>query len=711
MVKDLHTVPVTVLKGVSTARERLFAEAGVRCIADLLSYYPRAYQNRGNVKEVLAAADGETASFWLTVTTPLVNARLKSKTGRPLTVQHFAASDDTGSVRVSFFNRPFLKDTFKVGEKFRFYGTLERTPRGISLASPEFERAAGGDLPPFVPIYPLVAGLTQKILSACMKQALENYRDDVIETLDAEIVSQNGFPNRYDALCALHFPKDAEGLENARRRMAFEEIYTFKVRTALLGQKARAGKAIRLKYPDMRAFTARLPFTLTHAQKLAIQDLLKDMTAVASPAEEKQMEARPDAAYTRPARRLIQGDVGCGKTVVAAAAVYAAVQSGAQAALMAPTGILARQHYEELSALLAAFGVKTALLVGGMKASEKQAALTGLADGSVQLVIGTHALIEDNVVFRRLALTVTDEQHRFGVRQRSTLEHKSGDGLKPHTVVMSATPIPRTLAMILYCDLDISVIGELPKGRKPVETYAVGTEMRTRVYRFIASEVAAGHQAYIVCPLAENDDPEGVPDELASAREYAASLRDTPLSAARVAYIHGKMKPAEKDAIMTDFAAHKTDVLVSTTVIEVGVNVPNATVMFVENAERFGLSQLHQLRGRVGRGADKAYCLLLSPLMKPKNKTGDAESPFAKRMEILCQTTDGFVIAEKDLELRGPGEFFGTRQSGELTFRFADISDVALVRLADEWAKKKIRQIHQTENEKIKNRKGDCVGQ
>ena len=694
MAADLRQIPVTVFKGVSTARERLFAEAGIHSVQDLLHYYPRAYENRGNVKDVFAAADGETASFLLTVTTLLTNVRLKSgKTGKPLSVQHFAASDDTGTVRVSFFNRPFLKDTFKVGAKFRFYGTLERTPRGISLSSPEFESFAPEvPLPPFVPVYPLVAGLTQKILSGCMKQALETYKEDITETLDKELLERLGFPERYAALCELHFPSDTDSLQKARRRFAFEELYDFKVRTAELGKKARAGKALRLHYPDMRAFTARLPFTLTHAQKLAIQDILKDMTAVASPDEEKKVQNRSGAAYTRPARRLVQGDVGCGKTVVAAAAVYAAVQSGAQAALMAPTGILARQHYEELSGLLGVFGIKTVLLVGGMKAAEKRVALESLADGSAGFAVGTHALIEENVVFRNLALTVTDEQHRFGVLQRSTLEHKSAQGLKPHTVVMSATPIPRTLAMILYCDLDISVIDELPKGRQPVETYAVGTGMRTRVYKFIAGEISAGHQAYIVCPLAENDDGETQPDELMSAREYADSLKNTPLSGTRIAYIHGKMKPSEKDRIMTDFALHQIDVLVSTTVIEVGVNVPNATVMFIENAERFGLSQLHQLRGRVGRGQDKAYCILLSPLMKKAKGSGKPDSPFAKRMEVLCQTANGFVIAEKDLELRGPGEFFGTRQSGELAFRFADITDSALLQTADEEAERTLNR-------------------
>lgn len=686
-MSELQQTPLSVLKGVSTARSKLLHEAGIDTISELIQFYPRAYENRGSIRSVSEAVEGETNSFLLTIDKPLTNARLKSaKTGRALSVQHTHASDETGGIQLTFFNRPFLKDTLITGRTFRFYGTVARSPRGLlSLTSPSFELYDPKvPLPPLIPIYPLSAGLTQKLLSSLIRQALTRFQEEIVETLDTELLQRLGFPGRYETLCALHFPTDEASLALARRRSAFEELYTFKIKTASLGQTACAGRAFRLQYPDMRAFTAALPFTLTHAQKCAIQDILKDTTTVSSP----EKESAALAPFTRPARRLVQGDVGCGKTMVAAGAIYAAARGGFQAALMAPTGILARQHYEELSALLSGFGLKTVLLVGGMKASEKRAALEALASGEAALAVGTHALIEENVVFHRLALVITDEQHRFGVLQRTALEHKTTDGLKPHTLVMSATPIPRTLAMILYCDLDISVIDEMPVGRKPVETMALPTSRRRGVYRSIAAQVSAGHQAYIVCPLAEQTDPENVPDECASAKEYEAALANTPLGGVRTAYLHGKMKQSEKDAIMARFAAHEIDVLVSTTVIEVGVNVPNATVMLVENAERFGLSQLHQLRGRVGRGKDKAYCVLLSPLL---NKAGK-QSTFASRMEILCRSTNGFEIAEKDLELRGPGEFFGTRQSGELAFRFADITDMELVRLADAEAARVIQK-------------------
>ena len=675
---DLNQIPLHELRGISTAREKLFAGVQVHSVGELLCYYPRTYENRGNIKSIFETADGECAALILTVATPLTNARIQSnRSGRAMTVQHFAAADESGSVKITFFNRPFLKDTFTVGRKFRFYGTLTRTPRGIDMTSPTFEPVYENEnLPALVPVYPLSSGLTQRLISDCVQQALTNYREQIAETLPASLLKRHGFPGRYEALKAIHGPTDTEQLALARRRLAFEELYDFHLKTARLGQQARAGKAYRIHYPDMRAFTSTLPFALTLAQKHAIQDILKDITGVTGQSGEQQMRA----VFVRPARRLVQGDVGCGKTMVACAAIYAVAKSGYQAALMAPTGILARQHYEEIGQRLAPFGMKTVLLVGGMKLSEKREALTSIANGEANLVIGTHALIEENVIFQRLALAVTDEQHRFGVMQRRALEEKTPGSIKPHIVVMSATPIPRTLAMILYCDLDISIIDQLPAGRQPVNTYAVGEDKRMRVYTFIAKFVAAGRQAYILCPLAEaQDETEKTCSEMKAAREYCASLKDTPLADVRTAYIHGRMKPAEKEKIMTAFAAGEIDVLVSTTVIEVGVNVPNAAVMLIENAERFGLSQLHQLRGRVGRGSDKAYCILMSPFMK-KNET---DSTFAKRVGILCKSADGFEIAQKDLELRGPGEFFGVRQSGELGFRLADVSaDMPLVLLA-----------------------------
>ena len=689
MAVDLTALALSTLRGVSTQREKLFAKLEVKNLDDLLRFFPRTYENRGDVRHVLDTPDGACASLILEVVTPLTSARIKSNaTGRAMTVQHFTAADDTGAVHVTFFNAEYLKTTFLKGRSFRFYGIVKRTPKGVTMTSPEYESVTEtASLPPFVPVYPLTAGLSQKMVASAVRQALDNYAADLAETLDAGILARNGLVCRAEALKAIHFPESAEALAAAKRRLAFEELYDFHLKTLLLGAKARGGRAWRVPYPDMRAFVAKLPFTLTDAQKHAIQDVLVDISSCHNPDEEKK--THPSAVA--PARRLIQGDVGSGKTIVACAALYACALGGFQAALMAPTGILARQHYEEIGKLLGNFGVHTVLLVGGMKAKEKRETLALIESGEADVVIGTHALIEENVAFHKLALTVTDEQHRFGVMQRKALEDKTAaSAVKPHTVVMSATPIPRTLALILYCDLDVSIIDTMPKGRIPVQTYAVGEDKRERVLAFIAKEIAAGRQAYIVCPLAE--DSENVltaSAEMKSAKAYAESLARSPLSDARVAYIHGKMKQTEKDDIMARFASREIDVLVSTTVIEVGVNVPNATVMLVENAERFGLSQLHQLRGRVGRGSEKSYCILLSPFAG--NASPDTD--YAKRMDVLVKNTSGFAIAEKDLELRGPGEFFGLRQSGDFRFRIASATaDMELVYLAKAEAERTVKE-------------------
>ena len=680
MPKNLYEIPLSELRGISTAREKMFCQAGICSIGELLRYYPRSYENRGKTVTV-SDSDGEgSKSLILEVLTALRSSPVKvSKGAKTSTVQRFIATDKTGSIEIAFFNRPFLKDMFVPGRKFRFYGPVTNKNRKRTMVSPEFEPFnEGAKLPELVSVYPLTSGLTQRLISACIKQALEKYKDDIPETLPPDILERNNLIQMYESLTEVHFPKDSIHLENARRRLAFEELYDFFRRTITLGESVRRGKAYRIKYPDMRAFTAKLPFELTLAQKHAIQDILIDITSVSSPSE----ELKSRISYVHPSRRLVQGDVGCGKTIVACAAVYAAALSGFQSAVMVPTGILARQHYEEMSRLLEEFGIKSVLLTGGMRASEKKAALAMIKTGQAKLVIGTHALIEEGVLFDRLALVITDEQHRFGVMQRKALEDKAGiDSIKPHVVVMSATPIPRTLAMIMYCDLDISIIDKMPKGRKPVETYAVGEDKRTRVYNFIADLIKSGRQAYIVCPLADRNDSDvnETTAEMKSAREYCESLKSTPLGEFVTEYIHGKMKPSEKEEIMGRFASGKIDVLVSTTVIEVGVNVPNATVMLVENAERFGLSQLHQLRGRGGRGKEKSYCILMSPVSSKKK----SESNFTKRLDVLCKNNSGFTIAEKDLELRGPGEFFGVRQSGEMSFRIADIAaDMQLVYMA-----------------------------
>ena len=663
--------PVTVLRGVSTAREKLFSRLGIHTLYDLIHHYPVSHENRGNVVQTDEAPHGEYSSLVLEVITPVTNARIKGGKGRAMTVQKFIAGDDGGGVKMTFFNAEYLKDVFCVGRKFRFYGIVTGIAGNCSMTSPAYEPYNEDvRLLPYVPKYPLTSGLTSKTVSDCVKQALYLCKDEISDTLSKEEREEFGLCTQYDALYSVHFPESEEALEDAKKRLAFDEFYEFQMKIMLLGENGRSGKAYRVKYPDMKKYVSHLPFELTRAQKKAIQDILHDMSDCKNPDEELTYNGEE---YIAPARRLVQGDVGSGKTAVASAAVYAAVKSGYQAALMAPTSILAKQHYDSLSESLSEFGIKTALLTGDTKASEKKQILKELLSGEINFLIGTHALIEKDVMFSRLALVITDEQHRFGVEQRKTLEGKSADGIKPHTVVMSATPIPRTLAMIVYCDLDISIIDEMPKGRQKVDTYAVGENMRQRVYKFIRDRVGEGRQCYIVCPLAEEKNADGeyiqtANYEMKSAKKLCEQLREGALSGLRVNYLHGKMKQAEKDEVMGAFARGETDVLVSTTVIEVGVNVPNSVVMLVENAERFGLSQLHQLRGRVGRGEHKSYCILMSPKMN-KNKDSD----FAKRIGIMCESSDGFKIAEKDLEIRGPGEFFGRRQHGELCFKMADV--------------------------------------
>lgn len=696
-MENLRNIPITAIKGISTVRQKSFASLGIFTADDLLNYYPRAYQNRGNVKDVMSALDGECVSLILEVTSPFRSARIKSKNGgRAMTVQHVVASDFTGNVKITFFNREFLKNTFVVGRKFRFYGVVTRKTKEIEMSSPEFEPYSESEpLPSFVPIYPLVSGVTQKLISSSVKYALDSFSDGIAETLDADIIAENSLCDRKTALSEIHFPRSDEKLADARRRLAFEEMYEFFLKTMTLGKRELSGKAYRIRYPDMKAFTSALPFDLTSAQKHAIHDILKDISGVALPENDLA-----GSLYIAPSRRLVQGDVGCGKTMVAAAVMYACVKSGYQSALMAPTGILAKQHFEELCRLFSPFGIKCVLLVGGMKPSEKRRVLAEIADGTADIVIGTHAVIEENVFFSRLALAITDEQHRFGVAQRKALEHKGDGDVKPHVVVMSATPIPRTLAMIMYCDLDISIIDQMPSGRKPVETFSVGEDKRSRAYAFIADLVKSGRQAYIVCPLAEqSEETAGFATlELKNAEDYCKSLKKTVLGDFTSEYIHGKMKQDEKDDIMARFAEGKIDILVSTTVIEVGVNVPNAVVMLIENAERFGLSQIHQLRGRVGRGQEKSYCILMSPLCGKSNENSD----YSRRMETVCRSSSGFVIAEKDLELRGPGEFFGKRQSGEFRFTIADaVPDMELVKSAKSAATKKFA-------DESRRKKEDC---
>ncbi len=691
---------VTCLYGVSTAREKCLSRLGIQTLSDLLFHFPASHENRGNTVKAEDVVSGEYQSLLLEVATAVVNTRIKSK-GRMMSVQKFAASDETGSVKITCFNRDYLGQSVKLGNVYRFYGIAEGIGGLCTMTSPDIEPVKENEnLPPFVPKYHLTAGLTSKLLSSLVKQAYKLCKDEIEDYLMSDELEEFDLCPRKTAIFDIHFPETFEALENAKRRLAFDELYAFQLNSILLGRNEKSGKAYRVPYPDMKQFTSAIPFELTHAQKKTVHDILKDMSGEAKPNE---MALSSENEFISPARRLVQGDVGSGKTVVAFAAVFAAVKAGYQSALMVPTGILARQHYEDAVSLLEPMGIRTALLTGDTPAAQKREILKSLKNGEIDFLVGTHALIEDKVEFKNIALAVTDEQHRFGVAQRKTLEEKgSGESIFPHTLVMSATPIPRTLAMIMYCDLDISVIDELPKGRQKIDTFAVGEDYHTRVYNFIRDRVSEGRQAYVVCPLAEEKNSEGelistAGYEMKSAKSFCEKLQKNELKGLRVEYVHGRMKQAEKDEIMCRFAKGEIDVLVSTTVIEVGVNVPNSVVMLVENAERFGLSQLHQLRGRVGRGVHKSYCILISPLM---NKSKDSD--FAKRVKILCDSGDGFEIAKKDLEIRGPGEFFGRRQHGELCFKMADaMNDVRLLEQTKNLALRHIQENRNWEMEKI----------
>lgn len=690
--------PITVLYGVSEQRAKLFEKLDIFTLDDLVRHYPRGYENRGDTKKACELTPGFASSCILEISSPLKSTRISSKQGRAMTVQKVTAHDETGSVALTFFNQEFLKTTLVTGRKFRFYGQVGGTFLSPQMLSPAYEPyVEGKPLDALVPIYPLTAGLSCKMISRLVKSALDCYFG--IESLPKEIIEKYSLMPLYDALYAIHFPSDDEKMRLARKRLAFEELLNFQLKLRSLKDRNRKGRSVKLSRPDMTPFYRSLSFELTGAQKNSIENIIYDMTRSTSPTPVPEK-----AEYTEPMRRLVQGDVGSGKTIVAAAAVYVCVKNGLQASLMVPTEILAEQHYNSLLPLMEEHRIATALLTGSTKASEKKKILAALAQGKIDFIIGTHALIEDSVVFKNPGLAITDEQHRFGVKQREKLSGKtalSDDGKEviPHMLVMSATPIPRTLALILYGDLDISIIDELPPGRQKVDTFAVGESMRERIYKFIEKLVSEGRQCYIVCPLAETLDGIMTDEEyesgLKSAAEYCEKLKTNVFPGLKIAFVHGKMKPSEKDKIMKAFSSGETDILVSTTVIEVGVNVPNAALMVIENAERFGLSQLHQLRGRVGRGKHKSYCVLMSPVIKGQLASGDA--PSEKRFKIMCENESGFKISEYDLELRGPGDFFGRRQHGELNFKIADLAaDMMLVeetkKLADEITKNKKRK-------------------
>ena len=647
--------PVTALKGVGPARARQLEKLGIFTLYDLIAFFPRGYEDRTKRVAIAALEPDVPACFEAMVISQPTTAYVR----RGMELTRARVADESGQLTLSWFNQSYRKNQLVYGESYIFYGAVRADHPG-QMANPSFESAdsAGQVTGRLVPIYPLTAGITSRVLAACIAQALDACRSELPDILPESVRQQYHLCPAPMAYEMIHRPLDAELLNEARRRLVFEEFFVFSAGLALLRSRQTRGEAEPCRTDCMSPFDAALPFRLTGAQQHAIDDILHDL------------------ASGVPMNRLVQGDVGSGKTMVAAAACFCAVRNGRQAAFMAPTEILAEQHARTLTQLLGPLGVRVLLLTGSRTAAQKRAAREQLASGEAQLVVGTHALLSETVVFRDLGLVVADEQHRFGVAQRTKLTEK---GRSPHLLVMSATPIPRTLALIAYGDLDVSVIGELPPGRRPVETFLVSEALRERLNGFIRRQCSEGHQVYVVCPAVEESE-DGV---LRSAEAWAQTLQQSVFPDLRVGLLHGKMKSAEKDAALAAFSAGETDILVATTVVEVGVDVPNATLMVIENAERFGLSQLHQLRGRVGRGGAQSYCVLVSGTRQEETK---------KRLEALCRTTDGFQIAEQDLALRGPGDFFGSRQHGLPLLKVASLQmDLETLQAAQQAAATVIR--------------------
>ena len=647
---------LSALPGVGPARQKLLAQAGLSTLGDLLEYYPRDYLDQTNLRTVAEIREGEEA---------LIRARLASKPinlrrNRKVLTQAWAG-DGTGRVRLLWFNQPFLVKNLAEGEEYLFRGKAKLSGAGFELVSPKYQKA-GEDLPGLSPVYPLWAGMTQKNLQNLMAAALER-AGELSDPLPETLRTARGLVSRSEALRAIHMPDTEEELRAGRRRLVFEEFFVQQL--ALLRERADAseetgGAVIGITSADEAAFLDAMPFSPTSAQRRAWDEIKADLAA------------------GRAMNRLVQGDVGCGKTWVAEIALFAAAKAGFQGAMMAPTEVLARQHHEELSRRLEPFGIRVGLLCGSVKGAERREVLEGLSDGTIAVAVGTHALIQDAVDFQNLGLVITDEQHRFGVRQRLCLLRK---GSSPNVLIMTATPIPRTLAITVYGDMDVSIIDELPPGRTPVKTYKVDGSYEERLIAFMKKQMDAGHQVYVICPAVEENEE----FPLRSAEQYFAELQNGPLREYRLGLLHGRMSGEEKDAVMSDFAAGLVQLLVSTTVVEVGVNVPNATLMIVENAERFGLAQLHQLRGRVGRGSAESFCVLVSDALDVPET--------AERLDVLTASGDGFFIAEEDLRLRGSGDIFGLRQSGLPQFKIADIlRDQPVLREAREAAAGLLRE-------------------
>ena len=639
----MEDVSLSTIRGIGPARLKAFEAAGIRSVRDLVMFLPRDYRDLSAFTPLCELRPGEAYSVHVRVA-----GEVSQRRARKLVITKVYVTDGSETMAVVWYNQPWLKDQLTRDRELMLYGRCEARGGSLQLSSPTIEQETG-----LIPVYRSISGVPPKAVRQSVEAALKVCEGQWPDELPESIRRRYGLCERNFAMRNAHFPDSREALETARRRIAFEELLLYQVAISLCRHSGEPGVQIASSDADLAEYWSKMPFPPTGAQRRVLQEIANDMRT-------------PNAMA-----RMVQGDVGSGKTAVAFGAIYLAVRGGYQAALMAPTEVLARQHYEGAKAMLEPLGMKAGLLVGSLTQKQHRIAHEAIASGEWDVVIGTHALITEGVEYKNLGLTVTDEQHRFGVRQRTELSRK---GAAPNVLVMSATPIPRTLSLILYGDLDISIIDELPPGRKGVKTRIVPEDRRQGMYGFLRSEVQKGRQVYVVCPLVEESEAvDALPAEL-----VYENLRTRDLPDLRIELVHGRMKAADKDAVLEKFRKGEADVLVSTTVIEVGVNVPNASVMVVENAERFGLAQLHQLRGRVGRGSDEAWCFLMA---EPN-----------ERLKFLASTTDGFRIAQKDMELRGPGDLFGTRQSGSIVCGVGTLAgDTQLLKLVHDEARSLLR--------------------